>query len=128
MENQKIPLDQLRASISRALKQYGDNVSENVAEVAEKFARRGAKALREQSAEMNFKGSGEYAKGWTFQVDKHRLWTDVVIYNRTPGLPHLLEHGHLLRNGRRWVPPKQHIEPIEAELIEQFEKEVLAKL
>ena len=111
----------------KILNEYADDVSKNVNEIAEKLGRKGAVALRQESMQ-DFGGTGKYAKGWTVQVDQHRLYTDVIIYNRTPGLPHLLEHGHLMRNGRRWVPPKQHIEPIETELTEQFEREVLAKL
>lgn len=111
----------------KILNEYADDISKNADEIAEKLGRKGAAALRQESAQ-DFGGTGKYAKGWTVQVDQHRLYTDVIIYNRTPGLPHLLEHGHLMRNGRRWVPPKQHIEPIETELTEQFEREVLAKL
>lgn len=123
----KTPLEKLDKAIMKILDDYSDEISKNADEVVIKIGQKGAAALRQESA-ADFGGTGRYAKGWTTQVDRHRLYTDVIIYNRTPGLPHLLEHGHLMRNGRRWIPPKQHIEPIENELVEQLEREVLAKL
>lgn len=124
---QKTPLDKLDKAIMKILTDYADEISENADEVTVKMGRKGAAALRQESA-ADFGGTGRYAKGWTVQVDRHRLYTDVIIYNRTPGLPHLLEHGHLMRNGRRWTPPKQHIEPIEQKLVTEYEKEVLSKI
>lgn len=124
---EKTPLEQLDKAIMRILKNYVDEIGENADEVTLKMGRKGAAALREESA-ATFGGTGRYAQGWTCTEQKGRLSTEVVIYNKTPGLPHLLEHGHLMRNGRRWTPPKQHIEPIEKELVTQFEKEVLAKI
>lgn len=124
---QKTPLDKLDKAIMKILTDYADEISENADEVTVKMGRKGAAALRQESA-ADFGGTGRYARGWTVQVDRHRLYTDVIIYNRTPGLPHLLEHGHLMRNGRRWTPPKQHIEPIEQKLVTEYEKEVLSKI
>ncbi len=124
---QKTPLEELDKAIMKILTDYADEISENADEVTVKMGRKGAAALRQESA-ADFGGTGRYAKGWTVQVDRHRLYTDVIIYNRTPGLPHLLEHGHLMRNGRRWEPPKQHIEPIEQKLVAEYEKEVLSKI
>ena len=124
----KTNLEKLDTSIKSLLKKYGDEVAQNADEITLAVGRRGANALKRASAEMHFKGSGKYAKGWAVTEERHRMYTTVIIYNRTPGLPHLLEHGHLLRNGRRWTPPRQHIEPVETELVQQFEKEVLSKL
>lgn len=123
----KTPIEKMDAAIAKILQDYGDEISENVDEIAVKIGRKGATALRQESAQT-FGGSGRYAKGWTVTVERHRLYTTATIHNKTPGLPHLLEHGHLMRNGRRWTPPKQHIEPVEKELVEQFQKEVLGKL
>ena len=123
----KTPLEKLDKAIMKILTDYADEISENADEVTIKMGRKGAAALRQESA-ADFGGTGRYAKGWTVQVDRHRLYTDVIIYNRTPGLPHLLEHGHLMRNGRRWTPPQQHIEPIEQKLVAEYEKEVLSQI
>lgn len=123
----KTTLEKLDASVARILARYGGQISENAGEIAVRMGRRGAAALREESAGL-FGGTGKYAQGWTSSQDKRRYYTGVIVYNKLPGLPHLLENGHLMLNGQRWLPPRKHIEPVENELIRQFEQEVLSKL
>ena len=118
----KTPLDKLQSSISKILEEYGDVISECLDEATKKAAKAGATALRNESRQK-FGGSGDYAKGWKSQVEEGRLSTHAVIYNSTPGLPHLLEHGHANRNGGR-TPGRPHIAPVEEEIINSFQKEV----
>lgn len=120
------PIERLQKEVSEILEEYGDEVSENAGVIATEMGKKGAKALRSESR-GNFRGEGRYAKGWTYQVDEGRLWTTVTIYNKTPGLPHLLEHGHAKRGGGR-VDGRTHIAPVEADLIKTFETEVKSKL
>ena len=56
-------------------------------------------------------GTGKYAKGWSRQRDKSRIRVGYTIYNKIPGLPHLLEYSHALRNGGR-SRPIEHIAPV----------------
>lgn len=129
----KTPIDKLKDNVSKILAEYGQDVGASVGEVSMQVAKKGAQALRNQSA-SEF-GNGDYAKGWTVETNNKAhyqvLWSS-VIYNKTPGLPHLLEHGHVTRNGTGRVyddtPAHEHIAPIEAELIETFEREVKSKL
>lgn len=54
--------------------------------------------------------SEEYAKGWTHKItDSGR---SVTVYNngKNKSLTHLLEKGHLSKNGG-WVPAQPHIKP-----------------
>ena len=66
-------------------------------------------------------GEGEYNKGWTSK----KSFTDNVytrtIYGKAPTyrLAHLLEHGHVTRNGKR-VDGFAHIVPIEDWAIERI--------
>ena len=120
------PIDRLQAEVSAILEEYGDEVAENLDEITKDIGKKGAKALR-SSSKGSFGGSGKYARGWTYEVEESRLGTTVTLYNRTPGLPHLLENGHAKRGGGR-VPGRSHIAPVEAELIESFEKEVASKI
>jgi hypothetical protein len=56
----------------------------------------------------------------------------VIIYNEHPGLPHLLEYGHVSRNGtgRTYgeVPGHEHIQPVEEEMVRDFERKVVEAL
>ena len=122
----KTSIDKLGASIETILAEYGDELQENIDEITVKVGKAGVTALRNQS-KQNFGGTGKYAKGWRREVDKTRLGTTVTLYNQTPGLPHLLEHGHAKRTGGR-VEGKPHIAPVESKLIKQYETEVLNNL
>lgn len=124
----KTPIDQLSASISKILAEYEGQVSENLTDAVKKVARKGAKAVS-QEARSKFGGSGKYASGWTSRVDTGRLSTQGFIYNKAePGLAHLLEHGHVSKNGTQRVfgrvEGREHIAPVEQAIVEEFEKEV----
>ena len=86
-----------------------------------------AEELREESP----KRTGRYAKGWAWQrtgMNRKEGSVGVTLHNKSlPGLPHLLEFGHAKRNGGR-VPGKVHIAPIEKEICEEFQKEVVDKI
>lgn len=122
----KSPIERLQAEVSAILEEYGEEVAEHLDEVTKDIGKKGAKALR-SSSKGSLGGSGKYARGWTYEVEESRLGTTVTIYNRTPGLPHLLENGHAKRGGGR-VAGRSHIAPVEAELIETYEKEVASRL
>lgn len=122
----KTSIDKLGASIEKILAEYGDEIQENIDEITVKVGKAGVTALRNESKEK-FGGTGKYAKGWKSEVVKTRLGTSVILYNQTPGLPHLLEHGHAKRKGGR-VEGKPHIAPVESKLIKRYETEVLNNL
>lgn len=127
----KTPIDKLTASIKKVLDDYEGRVNENLAEAVKKVSAAGAKAVAAE-AKSKFKGK-TYAAGWTSRLETGRLSTQGVIYNKSePGLPHLLEHGHLSKNGTQrvfgTVPGRPHIAPVEEKIVEDFEKEVRSSL
>ena len=128
----KTPIDQLANAISDILNEYADDVGGNVGEIAAQMGKKGAQALRKEAKQTFPDGTGGYAKGWKSQVDRGRLSTTAIIYNEHPGLPHLLEHGHVTRNGTGRiygeVRGREHIEPVAEKLVETFEREVLNNL
>lgn len=128
----KTPIDKLSASISKILAEYDGQVSENLAEAVKKVSSAGAKAVA-QEARAKFGGKGEYASGWTSRVEMKRYSRQGFIYNKKePGLAHLLEHGHVSKNGTRRVfgrvEGREHIAPVEQKIVEDFEKEVKGSL
>lgn len=119
----KTPVDKLSAEIASILSDYGDEVKNSMSEAVKKVTKAGAKALRAQS-KQTFGGSGAYAKGWTSTVDTGKRSAQGVIYNKDlPGLPHLLEYGHLNRDGSR-TQGRVHIGTVEDQIIADFVKEV----
>lgn len=121
MASRKITADNLGEAIAEILEEYGDEVQKDMDDVVKNVGKAGVKAIK--SASGVFGGTGKYRKGWTSQTDTERYGSTVTIYNRTPGLPHLLENGHAKRGGGR-VPGKTHIAPVEQELIKQFEEQI----
>lgn len=128
----RTPIDKLADAISGILDDYAEEVGDNVDAVVTEMGKKGAQALRQQSKQTFPKGSGEYAKGWKSTTEQTRAGTTATIYNDHYGLPHLLEHGHVTRNGTGRVypqtPGREHIAPVAEELTATFEKEVLSKL
>lgn len=129
----KTPIDQLNKAIMDMLTEYGNDVTGNMEKIVETMGKKGKQALRKESRRALKTDTGEYAKGWQVKIEKGRLKTTATIYNDHPALPHLLEYGHEVKN-RKYGPvigqaaPHPHIEPVEKELVETFEREVLKKL
>lgn len=117
----KVTIDNLTDEINKILEEYAEEVTERVDEIAMQVGKKGAQALRNNSASVI--GAGGYSKSWKVNTDRTRHGTLVTIYSSIPGLPHLLENGHATRNGGR-VPGKTHIKPIEEQLITEFETKV----
>lgn len=118
----KTPIDKLSASIEKILAEYQDDVVKDTGQLVKVFAKKGAQALRGNPG--GFGGTGTYSKGWTSRYEDGRVSKQGIIYNdKEPGLPHLLEHGHALRNGGR-SKGVAHIAPVEEKISEEFYKAV----
>lgn len=136
MASKKTPVDKLADAVSGILEEYGNSVRDNLDVITKLAGQKGAAALRQQSRLKLKKGSGEYAKGWKYAFRSTRRYAKTTIFNDHYSLPHLLEFGHVTRNGTSRVsmtmmkptPPHEHIKPVEDELIRLYEKEVVSKL
>ena len=126
----KVTIDNLAEEVEKILEEYGDEVSKNMAQITKRVGQKGAQALRNESL-GTFPESGKhkkrYGSTWTYKTEETRLYTKVIIHNRQPGLPHLLENGHAKVNGGR-VEGRAHIKPVENRLVQEYEKEVVSKL
>ena len=104
-------------------------MSVNLDTMVQKVCQKGAKAIKDQAAStVNGK---DYQKSWTYQVERNRLYSNGIIYSKQPGLPHLLEHGHVIRSGGRVTGQARafpHIAPVAEKLVNEFEREVKNKL
>ena len=131
MAARKTPVDKLNEAVNRILSEYAGDIAENVDEIVEAIGKKGVQAIR-QSARRSLDNPGDYPKGWTMQTTQSRTGTTVTIYNEHPSLPHLLEYGHVTRNGTGRTYPRtpahEHIKPVADELITTFENEVKRKL
>lgn len=120
----KTPMDKLGVAIDQILEDYYGEVKKDAGELAKKFARKGAQAVRGNAQSQGWGEHTGYASGWTSQYEENRYSMQGTIYNKkVPGLPHLLEYGHALRNGGR-TKAVPHITPVEEKVTEEFYKAV----
>lgn len=126
-----VSVNQLSSAIAKILNEYADEVERTSDECVRKVAQKGAKAVRATSS-STFNGN-KYASGWTYEVRKGRVATEGEIYNKNqPGLAHLLENGHVIRNGTGrtfgQTTARPHIKPVEEQIIADFERTIKADL
>lgn len=112
----KVTPDNFKAQIQAILDEYEGEVNENLGQIVDKAGQKAAQLLRNTSpVDTHGKKPGAYAKGWKVEksAKTHRqLHHSATVYNKYPGLPHLLENGHALRQGGR-SPAIVHIKPVE---------------
>lgn len=125
MGRRAVTIDSFAAEVDKILQEYGDDVEQNMQNIVRSVAKKGATAVK-NSARGAQKGK-KYPGTWTSEVENSRFRAEATIYSKKPGLPHLLEHGHALRNGGR-TGARTHIAPVEAEVISDFERQVMSKL
>lgn len=131
----KVTVDNLASEIEKILKEYGNDVSENIDIITKKIGKKGVQALRNESLSMfpdSKKHKKRYGSAWKSTTEKTRLYTRVIIHSSQPGLPHLLEFGHVVSNGTGravgQAAPHPHVAKVETELVRDFEREVKTKL
>jgi hypothetical protein len=120
--------DDISKEIDKILSDYSDKAV-RVLEQAEKSA---AQFTVRQLKATSPRKSGKYASGWTSKKEGSGKSGGYTVYNRKPGLTHLLEKGHVVANqhgrtGRR-TSGQKHIQPAEQAGIEHFEREVVSKM
>lgn len=135
----KVTLENLGSEIEKILKDYENEVVQNMGVITKRVGQKGAQALRNESL-AKFPASGmhkqRYGETWTYKAEQKRLYTTVTIYNRQAGLPHLLEHGHVSSNGtgrnyhtdKAPVAAREHIAQVEEKLVKEYEREVIQNL
>lgn len=117
--------DSLQSAISEILDEYQEDVREAVDASIVEVAKSGAKVLKTAGT---FGGSGKYKKSWASKIEKTRIDTTATLYNKMPGLPHLLEFGHLDKFGRRVARPYPHIAPVNEEVQSDVVKKIEEKI
>jgi len=106
--------------ITQILEDYADDIEDDINDLIEAVSDEGVLLLKANSP----KDRGRYAKSWKKKTKKYSRNTRITLYNTTPGLPHLLEHGHATRDGGR-TRPQIHIKPVEDKVVTDFENGVV---
>lgn len=81
--------------VFKSLMLYSEKINDEVHATIKKAAQKAKKDVSAASP----KGPNGYAKSWAIKDESTRITSDFKIYNKLSGLPHLLEFGHVIRNG-----------------------------
>lgn len=114
----KIDYSDLSEEISKQLQTFNAGLQRSLNEKVEEVAAWSAREL--QKGGPYDEKSGKYTKDWDHKLKKGSytsggiLTEQYTVYNKKHyQLTHLLEKGHLSRDGKKRVRPFEHIKPVE---------------
>lgn len=121
-----------KENIEEQLARYGADVFYEVFEAVDEVSKEAVSKLRKESPRGT---TGKYRKGWARKLDKGRVKVGATVYGKVPhtyALAHLLEHGHVTRNGTKRTYGRTnavvHIEPVEEWATGELEDRIISKL
>ncbi len=112
---------------------YGYDVMDVVTESIDQVAKETVKKLKAASKKA-VGGTGDYAKGWTRTLEKGRLVSFATVHGKKPTyqLAHLLEYGHVTKNGTGRTfpdtPGREHIKPVNDWAQDEAMERIMEKL
>lgn len=121
--------DELQKAVMDYLENYKEDIDEDVIETVDEITKKAKDELKQTSPRGKGTRSNPYYKGWAIKLNKKRSGVyHKVIWNKTNyQLTHLLEFGHVTRNGGR-TKAIPHIRPIEqkynVEFVDKLEKKI----
>ena len=102
------------------LNEYSEEIQDGITQAAIDISKETASKLKITSP----KRTGAYRKSWSVKKETGRGWILCTVHNKKHyRLTHLLENGHMKRNGGK-VAPRVHIKPVEEIAVKTFEKTI----
>ena len=109
--------------IKDILNEYSEDIQEGMDKEAQDIAKQAANELKEVKNTYKIR-TGSYNKGWKINTKKGRGIINCTVWNSTDWrLTHLLEKGHVTRNGGR-TRAFVHIAPVEQKYVKQYQTDV----
>lgn len=106
--------------INDILNEYSQDIQDGIKQSALDVSKESVSTLKQTSPKM----TGAYRKGWRVKKEVGRNSITCIIHNdKHYRLTHLLEKGHMKRNGGK-VAPRIHIKPVEETANRTYEKQV----
>ena len=135
--------EQLVETLVDACATYTDDVKQKVHKGIDKIAREAKSEVKKKSPRSkkkydgnpeNYKGSGRFAKenskpyneSWITRKEENNGVYTVTVHNKRFQLVHLLELGHVLRDGTGRVygevTPREHVKPVNTDAEKKVDK------
>lgn len=122
----KVKVNQLASEIMGELEKFKDLTLAEMGEVAQEVTKEGAKTLKSTSPVGD--SNRHYRDGWGITSQGSYTHPSFVIHNKKkPGLTHLLEKGHALRQGGR-AKAIPHIKKVEDWCIKEYEDRLIRRI
>lgn len=118
----------LSRAINEVLQEYGEDVTAAIAPTTEKVAEQTVQMLKTSGGYKD--RSGNYRKSFTQTTEKTYRGATSTVHNESPEyrIAHLLEHGHMTRDGTTRVKAYPHWKPAEETAIAEFERELVKNI
>lgn len=120
--------ESVTVQLNKVLNSYSEKVQRATNESIDRVAKEAADKIRNNSPVK----TGSYAKGWAVKKSTNGKIRGAIVHNKTDyQLTHLLENGHVIRNGVGTygrAPAIKHIAPVEEWAAEELPAEIERKL
>lgn len=118
----KVAIDDLAQEVMVGLQEYADLASGAMKKAVQRSGRRVRKEIKANAP----KDEGDYQKSWSVRKENETAsQLHLIVYSKNRyQLAHLLEHGHVTRNGKRRVKGPPHILPAEEVGAKQLQEDI----
>ena len=112
--------------VSKMLDNYSTEVQDEIERVIFENCEKAKADLQNERSTYQVR-TGKYNKGWKVKKTKNSKYVEGIVYNTQYQLTHLLEKGHLLRNGGK-TRAFPHIGPVndrtQKRVVEEIERAI----
>lgn len=125
----EIDIGEMTRTVMSEMEKWKDAEIEELEKIAKQVAKEASEKLEQTSPKGRGSRKGHYKDSWTIGVERtgsNKFY--YRVYNKKkPGLTHLLENGHQMRQGGR-ARSFPHIKKVEEWCIKEFEKRIEERL
>lgn len=122
------PIEKFADALQDILTQYAEDVQKGMQEAIDEVGKSAATAVKQNAKQAVH--SKKYHSGWTYTAEHDRTGALGHVHNRTEyQLAHLLEKGHVTRNGTgrtfRPTPAHPHIQEVDDMVADTVERKII---